>query len=190
MSETSETPSAESVFDAVPDDTGPTPISVPPEAADELAAALQEAAKNRDAYLRTMADFENYRRRVVRERDDARTHAIGGLLEDFFPIIDSLAMAAESARSATDVATIAKGVAIVSGQFTEVLSKHGVDRIDPVGCTFDPHNHEAVAHVPSGEVAEGHIIQVIRPGYRIGKKLVRAASVVVSSPGVPGKSES
>lgn len=181
MSETSDRQSAEPVIDTTSDETNGTPFSETTDVGEELAAALEGAARSRESYLRAMADFENYRRRSLRERDDARAQAIGGLLEDFLPVFDGLSLAVESADAAADAATIAKGVAIVTGQFADVLSRHGVQRIDPEGARFDPNDHEAVSHASSEKVAEGHVIQVIRPGYRIGRRLVRAASVVVSS---------
>ncbi|HUG11681.1 MAG TPA: nucleotide exchange factor GrpE [Opitutaceae bacterium] len=187
MSETSDNPPAESIFEPVPADGGTDAPAQTADAAAEIAAAVAEAAKNRDAYLRAMADFDNYRRRVVRERDDERARAVAGLLEDFLPVLDGLNLAASSAASASDAATLSKGVAIVADQFTETLARHGVERIEPAaGDVFDPNDHEAVAHAPSAEVAEGRVIQIVRPGYRIGRRLVRAASVVVSS-GEPEK---
>jgi len=191
MSETSDIPPAESVFEVLPEEAEATVFPETPEAGAagaELAAAIAEATRNRDAYLRAMADFENYRRRAVRERDDARAQAVAGLLEDFLPVFDGLGLAVDSAGATPDAATIAKGVSMITSQFAEILARHGVERIDPAGAAFDPHDHEAVSHAPSAEVAEGCVIQVIRPGYRIGRRLVRAASVVVSS-GNP-KSES
>lgn len=188
MSETSDNPPAESIFEAVPGDANADAPAGTADAAAELAAAQAEAARNRDAYLRAMADFDNYRRRTVRERDDERARAIAGLLEDFLPVLDGLNLAANSAAGAADAATVAKGVSMVSDQFAETLARHGVMRIDPAGAEFDPNDHEAVAHAPSDEVPEGRVIQVVRPGYRIGRRLVRPASVVVSS-GKPGDAQ-
>jgi molecular chaperone GrpE len=182
MSETSDNPPAESIFEPVPADGRDDAPAQTADAAAEIAAAVAEAAKNRDAYLRAMADFDNYRRRVVRERDDERARAVAGLLEDFLPVLDGLNLAASSAASASDAATLAKGVSLVADQFAETLARHGITRVEPVaGDVFDPNDHEAVAHAPSEEVAEGRVIQVVRPGYRIGRRLIRAASVVVSS---------
>jgi molecular chaperone GrpE len=182
MSETSDNPPAESIFEPAPVDGGADAPAQTADAAAEIAAAAAEAAKNRDAYLRAMADFDNYRRRVVRERDDERARAVAGLLEDFLPVLDGLQLAASSAANASDAATVAKGVSMVADQFAETLARHGIARIEPApGEVFDPNDHEAVAHAPSDELAEGQVVQVVRPGYRIGRRLVRAASVVVSS---------
>ena len=181
MSEPSEKPSSESIFEVAP---GDVPSAAPAETAGlaaELEAAVSEAARNRDAYLRTLADFDNYRRRTVRERDDERARAIGNLLEDFLPLLDGLNLAVASAGATPDAATVVKGVSMIADNFAETLARHGVERIDPVGAEFDPNSHEAVAHAPSAEVPEGRVIQVVRPGYRIGRRLVRAAGVVVSS---------
>lgn len=181
MSETSDNQPAEPVLEQAPDEAGVSQFTESVDAGDELAAALEDAAKSRESYLRALADFDNYRRRSVRERDDARAQAIGALIEDFLPVFDGLELALESAGAATDAPTLAKGIAMVSGQFSEALSRHGVQRINPKGAKFDPNDHEAVSHAPADDLAEGLIIDVIRPGYRIGRRLVRAASVVVSS---------
>jgi molecular chaperone GrpE len=103
------------------------------------------------------------------------------LLEDFLPMLDGLNLAASSAAGAADAATVAKGVSMVADQFAETLARHGVVRIDPAGEMFDPNDHEAIAHAPSDTVAEGRVIQVVRPGFRIGRRLVRPAGVIVSS---------
>jgi molecular chaperone GrpE len=181
MSDQSENPSAASIFETASDGVETKAPAQPADPAAELAAAVAEAARNRDAYLRAMADFDNYRRRTVRERDDERARAIAGLLEDFLPVLDGLNLASQSAAAAPDAATVAKGVSMIADQFAETLARHGIVRIDPAGEAFNPNDHEAVAHAPSADVAEGHVIQVVRPGYRIGRRLVRPAGVVVSS---------
>ena len=182
MSETSDRSPAESIFDAEPSEAESAASDLAATTSAELETALADAAKNRDAYLRTLADFENYRRRALRDREDERTRAVGGLVEDLLPVLDGLALAAGSAGGVHDAKKIAEGVSMIAVQFAETLARHGVERVDPAaGVEFDPNAHEAVAHEPSADVPEGHVVQLVRPGYRVGRRLVRPAAVVVSS---------
>ena len=182
MSETSENQSSESIFDSGSTDAGDAATTESPDFAAELEAAVAEAARSRDAYLRALADFENYRRRSVRDREDDRARAVGALVEDLLPVLDGLRLAADSAGDGPDASRLAEGVSMISVRFAETLARQGVERIEPgAGAHFDPHVHEAVSHVASATVPEGSIVKVVRPGYRVGRRLVRAASVVVSS---------
>lgn len=148
----------------------------------QLAAAKAEAAANHDKFLRVAADLENFRRRTVREKDDLRTAATGRVLEDIFPVLDTLAMAISAARQPNaDLKTLVGGVEMVLNQLKSALSSHGLKEINPAGQPFDPHQHEAISHQPSQDVKEEHVLNVVRTGYSLNGRLLRAASVVVSS---------
>ena len=144
-------------------------------------AAKREAAANYDRYLRAVADLENFRRRATREKDELRQFATVNLLQGILPVLDNLQLALEAARQQTDAATIANGVAIVLEQFKSVLGHHGLKEVNPVGQKFDPHRHESISHQPSREVPEEHVLKVVRTGYTLHGRLLRPASVVVSS---------
>lgn len=151
------------------------------DAAAQLAAAKAEAAANLDRFLRAAADLENFRRRVVREKDDLRVAATGRVLEDIFPVMDTLALAISAARQpAADLKSLVNGVEMVLGQLRTALANHGLKEINPLGQPFDPHQHEAIGHQPAEQPAE-HVAAVVRTGYSLNGRLLRPASVLVSS---------
>ena len=156
----------------------------------QLAAAKAEAAANQDKFLRVAADLENFRRRTVREKDELRTTATGRVLEDIFPVLDTLGMAIGAAKQPNaDLKSLVGGVEMVLTQLKTALANHGLKEISPVGQPFDPHQHEAISHQPSSDVKEEHVISVVRTGYSLNGRLLRPASVIVSSgPKKEGKS--
>lgn len=148
----------------------------------QLAAAKAEAAASLDKFLRTAADLENFRRRTVREKEDLRTAATGRVLEDIFPVLDTLGLAITAAKQPNaDLKTLVGGVDMVLTQLKTALANHGLKEINPAGQAFDPHQHEAISHAPSAEVKEEHVVTVVRTGYSLNGRLLRPASVVISS---------
>ena len=148
---------------------------------EQLAAAKKEAAANYDRYMRAMADLENFRRRVVREKDELRQFASASLLEGLLPVLDNLQQGLTAARQQTDTKSIVDGVAMVLERLKAVLDRHGMKEVDPTGQKFDPHQQESISHQPSADVPEGHVLQVVRIGYTLNGRLLRPASVVLSS---------
>ena len=147
----------------------------------ELAAARKEAAENYERYLRAIADHENYRKRTLREKDEIRQFAATRVLEDLMPVLDTLGLARAAVEApGADVKALAGGVTMVIDQLRSVLDQHGLKSIDPKGQPFDPNLHEAISQQPSADVPEGNVIQVVRAGYQLNGRLLRAASVVVS----------
>ena len=148
----------------------------------DLERAQQEAAAAQDRYLRNAADFENFRRRTLREKEELRLFAKSGVLEDLLPIWDNLALALVAAKQPkADMKTIVGGVDMVLQQFKAALAGHGLTEINPVGKPFDAHQHEALSHMPSADVPEESVITVVRPGFMLNGRLLRPASVVISS---------
>ena len=135
----------------------------------------------RDLALRTQADFENYKKRAVREKEEAIKYANGALLERLIPIVDNFELGLEAARGEGANSPIFSGMSMVLKQLMDFLTEHGVQPIDAIGQKFDPNLHEAIAHEPSGEVPEEVIIRQTRRGYRMKDRLLRPSSVVVSS---------
>lgn len=156
-----------------------------PSLEDQLAAAKKEAAALYDRYLRALADLENFRRRVAREKDELRQFGAAGLLESVLPVLDNLQLALAAARQHAEDKTIAEGVAMVLEQLKGALERHGLKEVNPVGQRFDPHLHESLAHQPDPEVPEEHVVQVVRIGYTLNGRLLRPAAVVLS--GGPAK---
>jgi molecular chaperone GrpE len=158
---------------------------------EQLAEARAQADEGRDSYLRSVADLENFRRRSVREREELRKFAVANLMEDLLPILDNLALGIASSRQQADANVIADGVEMVLDQFKGVLNRAGLVEIIPKpGDEFDPHQHESMAHQPSAEVPPESILNVIRTGYTLNGRLLRAASVVLSSGPVESASNS
>jgi molecular chaperone GrpE len=169
-------------------DTAKNPAVPGPEAAvsaemtAQIAAAKQEAAANLDRYMRSVADLENFRRRVVREKDDLRLFASSKVLEDLLPVLDNLGLAVTAAKQpGADAKSLAGGVDMVLSQLKSALTNHGLKEINPAGQTFDANQHEAISAQPSAEVPEGSVVTVVRAGFSLKGRLLRPASVIVSS---------
>lgn len=155
-----------------------------PRTREELLAELREAEARRDEYLedvrRARAELDNFRKRTMREgaqqRDNARAEVVGRLLE----VLDDLDRMLEAARTSSDPA-LAKGVTLVADKLVEQLAGLGLERIDALEVPFDPTRHEAVQQLPA-EVPTDHpvVVQVLRPGYQVGDRVIRAAMVVVA----------
>src|ERR1700722_15141127 len=164
----------ESSADVLPNPEGAKP--------DTLAAARKEAADNHDRYLRVAADLENFRRRTVREKDELRLYAASRILEDLLPALDNLALGLAAARQPkADLKTLTDGVEMVLQQLKSALANHGLKEINPAGQPFDPHQHEAISHQADATVPAEHVLTVVRPGLSLHGRLLRPASVVISS---------
>lgn len=152
-----------------------------------IAAARKEASDNYDRYLRSVADLENFRKRAVRDREDAAHRAATRILEDLLPVLDNLGHALAATKLPTaDVKSLAGGVEMVAQQLKSALAGHGLAEVAPVGKPFDPNLHEAISQQPSPDIPADHVAAVTRTGYTLNGRLVRAASVVVST-GAPEK---
>lgn len=154
--------------------------------AGQIQAQIDTLRKERDDnynhFVRAMADLENYRRRVVREKDELRQFGTRDLIEAIIPVFEGLSLAIKSASTATDPQVIAQGVTMVLDQFRTVLASKGLTEINPAaGDAFDPHQHESIASSPSSEVPEEKILQVIRTGFSLNGRIIRPATVVLSS---------
>ena len=184
MSESTQTDSTTTPVPPAPEATAATASpasSAAPKVEEPLAAAKQEAAANYDRYTRAMADLENFRKRALREKEELRLFALTGLMEDLVPILDNLSLGIAAARQQSETTAIVGGVTMVLDQFKGMLARHGLKEINPAGEKFDPHFHECIAHQPGGAVAEEHVMQVVRLGYTLNGRLLRPASVIVSS---------
>lgn len=153
------------------------------DAAQEAAPAADSAAeleKFRDLAMRTAADFDNYRKRAVREKEDAIRYANSSLLEDLLPVIDNFELGLEAAKSAPGAEVILQGLGMVARQFRDFLSSAGLEEVKTEGATFDPNVMEGVGHEPDQKVPEGRVIRQTRRGYKLRDRLLRPASVIVS----------
>jgi molecular chaperone GrpE len=135
----------------------------------------------RDLALRSQADFENYKKRCAREKEDAIKYANTSILERLLPIVDNFDLGLTAARGEGEASPIYSGMNLVFKQLNDFLADNGLQPIEAVGKTFDPNLHEAIAHEPSEKVPENSVIRQTRRGYRFKDRLLRPSSVVVSS---------
>ena len=132
-----------------------------------------------DRLLRLTAEYDNFRKRSQREKEEARRFANQHLLEKQLPILDNFEMALTAAKDADPA--IRDGVQMIYDQFLSVLKDAGVEEIDAVGETFDPNLHEAISQQETTEVEEGAVVQQVQRGYKLNDRLVRPARVVVAT---------
>lgn len=150
--------------------------------ADPLAEAKAEALRFKDQWMRSAADFDNFRKRTRRELDDTRKAGREELLKDLLPVFDNLERAMTSAERATEVKPVADGLKMVLRQFADTLGRSGITKVPTVGSQFDPGVHEAIQQVETDETPPGTVVAEVQPGYLQGDRLVRAAMVVVAKP--------
>ncbi len=156
--------------------------------AEELQKAQEEIASLKDRYLRTVAEMENFRRRLAREKQDIIRSAATGIIEALLPVLDNLRLGLQSAESHPEAREVTKGFSMVHDQLQGVLREQGLESIEPQNEDFDPNLHDALTQQPSDEVEEGKVLQTVRVGYRLNSRLLRAASVIVSSGPTTGDS--
>ncbi|MFZ9919785.1 MAG: nucleotide exchange factor GrpE [Terrimicrobiaceae bacterium] len=139
-----------------------------------------EAAKLKDLALRARADLDNFRKRALREKEEAIRYANNGLLERLLPVIDNFELGLDAAKGAADTASILQGMSMVHKQLQDFLKNNGLEEVQAEGEAFDPNKHDAVSQEFSTEIPEGHVVRQVRKGYKIKDRLVRASSVIVS----------
>ncbi len=144
----------------------------------ELEAVRAEAAANYDRYVRAVAELDNYRKRTVRMRAEARDEILRDILLQVAPILDNLRRAL--GQETQEAESLKQGVELICGQFNDVLKGYGLAEIEALGQPFDPEVHEALAEVPDDEYAPGTVIEEMEKGYKLNDKVVRCARVVVS----------
>jgi len=144
-----------------------------------------------DRYLRLAADFDNYKKRAIREFSELTKSANRELILQLLPIIDHFGLALESENNGTDIDPLRKGLELIDKDLKEFLSKLGVTEIDSIAKEFDPNIHEAVVQMPSDKYDEGIIMGQTQKGYFLGDKVLRPAKVIISSgpPSAEGSSQ-
>ena len=149
---------------------------------DDPTAGLQaDLDRFRDLALRSQADFDNYKKRAAREKEEAIKYANSSLLERLIPVVDNFQLGLSAAKSESEQSPIFAGMSMVLKQLTDFLADNGLQPIDAEGQKFDPNLHEAIAHEPNEQLAEGTVIRQIRRGYRLKDRLLRPSTVIVSS---------
>ena len=145
---------------------------------DDTAALEAQLKEKSDRILRLQADFENFRRRTAKEKEELAAVIMQNLLTDLLPLLDNFerAMAVEQ----TDGEAFQKGVEMIFTQLREVMDKHGLENIEAEGKPFDPNVHQAVMRVENPDVEDGTITQVLQKGYQAKGRVIRPAMVQVA----------
>jgi len=153
-----------------------------PEQVEELKTRAARSDENWDRLLRTTADFDNFKKRAARERQDAIRFANEGLVQKLIPVLDNfeVALAAAQTSSADGLKSLQDGVNMIQTQLRSVLLETGLEEVDATGKAFDPNLHEAVSEQESVEVPDGHVLQQLRKGYKLRERLLRPATVIVA----------
>lgn len=141
----------------------------------------EEIAVLKDRLLRLQADFDNFRKRTIRDREDQARRASEKILKDLLPVIDHFELGIEAAHKNHVKHTVIEGFEGVLAQFRLALEKAGLTPIPTKGQAFDPHLHECLTQVPSEDQPENTILQETRRGYKLGSFVLRASQVIVSS---------
>jgi molecular chaperone GrpE len=149
---------------------------------DELKQRAAKADEHWERVLRTTADFDNYKKRATREKQDAIRFANENLLEKLIPVLDSFDMALTAAQGTQGEVgqSLKTGITMVYQQLKSALTDAGLEEVDATGKPFDPNFHEAVSQQESAELPEGQVVQQLRRGYKLRERLLRPATVIVS----------
>ena len=161
------------------------PVPPAPLSADEIAELKERAAKADDHWerlLRTTADFDNFKKRAAREKQEAIKYANESLLQKLVPVLDTLdmALAASQNHLPENAQSLQTGINMVYQQLKNALADAGLEEVDATGKPFDPNLHEAVSQQETDAVNDGHVLQQLRKGYKLRDRLLRPATVIVA----------
>lgn len=145
---------------------------------DKLATELQAA---KDKHLRLLAEWDNYRRRTVKENFDLVSSANAKLLGKLTDVLDDFNLAFDPKHKSDKLEDVEKGMRLIYNKFKNILSEEGLTEIDPIGAEFDPNLHDALMQQPSDQVPENHVSQVLMKGYKAKDKILKHAKVIVST---------
>ena len=155
--------------------------NTPKAASEELPSRDWEAeiAEWQDKYLRLQAEFDNFRKRTLREKMELVQSGSAECVKNFLPLMDDLQRALEAIEKSNDLEALREGVKLTAQKFRETLKKQNVKEIEALGLELDTDHHEAVARFDAGKEKKGKIVDVVQPGYKMGDKVLRFAKVVV-----------
>ena len=169
----------------MPDDITDVPIEQPPAdpaELDALRAKLSATEQELNNYKLKLADFDNARKRMLRDLEVERKYSTEPLARDLLSALDNLDRALDAAKRAGDTGPLTAGVSATAAQFLDAFKRHGVTRIEcEPGAVFDPNLHQAVTQQPSTEFESGHVVLVLQQGFMIHDRVLRPASVIVAS---------
>ena len=143
----------------------------------QLEETVAKASEYKDSWMRSQAEFQNYRKRIERDNDMLRVHMKGDIVKKILPVLDDLERALQN-RPADE--SWANGIELIVRKFQGVLESEGIKRIEAEGAEFDPNFHEAISNEPNDEVESGHVIAVVQNGYMLAERVIRPALVRVA----------
>lgn len=160
----------------------PLPAPPTPEEIEQLKKQAAQAAEFYDQYLRAAATLENYKKRAIREKQDAAKYAHESLLQKLVPVLDTfdMALAAANLQPGAGVQSLQTGVSMIHQQLKNALAETGLEEIEALNKPFDPNLHEAVSQQETAAAPEGQVVQQLRKGYKLRDRLLRPATVVVA----------
>ena len=141
----------------------------------------KEKAEITDSYRRLAAEFDNFRKRTIKEKDEIFKNATSSLIEAFLPVMDSMEMAKKSVDDNAQKADLKKGIKLIYRQFSEVLDKLDIDEIECLGEEFDPEMHNAIMHIEDEKYGENEVVEVLQKGYIFKDKVIRHSLVKVAN---------
>ncbi len=163
-------------IDAGPDDEPVGSLGENPEAVE----LRRQVAEYQDRALRAIAELDNYRKRVARDKEDSVRYANAGFLERLLPILDNFELGLQAARSGKSESAVLDGMNMVYKQLQDFLTAAGVEPVEAEGRHFDPRLHEAIAQEEHPELEEGMVVRQLRRGYKLRDRLIRPANVIVA----------
>lgn len=182
-------PDSDGPADAGSQDGGPagelqadtdTPEREPSSPEEALAAVEEDLARHRDAMLRMQAEMENLRKRLLRDVERSRKFALERIMKDLLEVRDSMERGLAAADDSATVESLREGQELVLKMLSKVMQDHELELIDPAGQPFDPEWHEAMTVLPSADVDENTVLEVLQKGFKLRDRLIRPARVVVS----------
>src|SRR5450759_4673269 len=165
----------------VPTIVGPSPLTL--EQIEDLKSRAAKADENWERLLRTTADFENFKKRAAREKQDALKFANESLIQKLIPLLDNFDMAlaaVQNGQTGAASSSLQSGINMILQQFKSALTEAGLEEVDATGKPFDPNLHEAISQQETAEVPEGHVVHQLRKGYKLRDRLLRPASVIIA----------
>jgi molecular chaperone GrpE len=157
-----------------------TPPALRPEEIEQLKAQAAKAEENWDRFVRLTADFDNYKKRTARERQEAVSMANENLLVKLLPVVDAFEMALATVTKDPAAQSLQTGIVMISNQLKSVLAEAGLEEIEANGKPFDPNLHDAVSEQETADAPEGQVVRQIRKGYKFRNRLIRPVGVVVA----------
>lgn len=144
----------------------------------QLEEAQAKLAETVDGWQRSAAEFQNYKKRIERERESEKAWMKGDIVKKILPVLDDLERALHNRPS--DTGPWVGGIELIHKKLQALLESEGIKRIEAVGAEFDPNFHEAISHEPNDQVTSGHVIAVVQNGYMLGERVIRPALVRVA----------